>query len=495
MAGHVFISYVHEDREQVDRLESWVVPTGILVWRDTKDLWPGENWRAKIREAISSGALAFVACFSRRSLARGVSYQNEELVLAIEQLRLRRAGEPWLIPVRFDDCDIPDLDIGAGQTLRHLQRVDLLGDGFDDGVSRLIEVVRRILSRHLVVFPPEVTSAQTVPGWLAARSASKLAGPDMPTDAASAPDAATGRVVTFYAYKGRTGRTMAMASIGWMLAAAGLRVLLADLDLRSPALHRFLRDFTGPESLTRPGFIDAVRSYQWTAATASQSERVQKIIPRAACLDPYVMRLNPEFPGDGGLWYLPPGLQQPERGGAPGLDRWDEFYAAMNGGEFIDALAQDMRYHWDYALINGPAGTGDLAEILTAQIPDVLVDCFTWHDESLEGAALVARSISQNYPGNRIHILPVPMFNDSRTEYELIRQQSLRACSLFGGIPGTPQPLRETLQEVEVPYVPYYGYHEQLITEDDADTSSLFRPYRRLASLITDGRVPSPGTS
>lgn len=64
------------------------------MWRDTSSLWPGEDWRAKIREAISRDALVFIACFSSRSVARQVSYQNEELLLAIEQLRRRRPDDP-----------------------------------------------------------------------------------------------------------------------------------------------------------------------------------------------------------------------------------------------------------------------------------------------------------------------------------------------------------------------------------------------------------------
>lgn len=56
-----------------------------------------------------------------------MSYQNEELTEAIEQFRLRRPEDPWLIPVRFDECEIPDRDIGAGRTLASLQRTDLFG--------------------------------------------------------------------------------------------------------------------------------------------------------------------------------------------------------------------------------------------------------------------------------------------------------------------------------------------------------------------------------
>jgi TIR domain len=143
--GHAFLSYVREDSAQVDRLHQALQDAGIPVWRDTSDLWPGEDWRKKIRKAITDNALAFIACFSSRSLAREKSYHNEELVLAIEQLRLRRPDDPWLIPVRFDDCHIPDLDLGAGRTLTSIQRADLFGDGRDVGTERLVAAIGRIL--------------------------------------------------------------------------------------------------------------------------------------------------------------------------------------------------------------------------------------------------------------------------------------------------------------------------------------------------------------
>lgn len=143
--GHAFISYVREDSDDADWLQWMLETAGIRVWRDTADLWPGEDWRAKIRQAITADALVFIACFSRNSLARNVSYQNEELMLAIEQLRLRRPGEPWLIPVRFDDCAIPDLDIGGGRTIGSIQRADLYGDRRQEHAARLVTIVVRKL--------------------------------------------------------------------------------------------------------------------------------------------------------------------------------------------------------------------------------------------------------------------------------------------------------------------------------------------------------------
>lgn len=146
--GHAFISYVREDSGDADRLQQVLEAAGVRVWRDTSDLWPGEDWREKIRRAITDDALIFIACFSHNSVARKRSFQNEELTLAIEQLRLRRPGEPWLIPVRFDDCDILDLDIGNGRTLTSIQHADVFGDNMDEGTVRLVRAALRILGQH-----------------------------------------------------------------------------------------------------------------------------------------------------------------------------------------------------------------------------------------------------------------------------------------------------------------------------------------------------------
>ncbi len=143
--GHAFISYIREDAPAVDLLQERLQVAGIPVWLDTAELWPGEDWRLRIRDAITNGALVFIACFSARSLARTRSYQNEELALALEQLRLRPPKQPWLIPVRLDDCEIPDRDIGGGRTLASIQRVDLFGDHFEEAQARLVEAILRIL--------------------------------------------------------------------------------------------------------------------------------------------------------------------------------------------------------------------------------------------------------------------------------------------------------------------------------------------------------------
>jgi hypothetical protein len=48
---HAFTSYVHEDAAAVEQLVSILQAAGIPVWKDTEDLWPGEDWQQKIRDA------------------------------------------------------------------------------------------------------------------------------------------------------------------------------------------------------------------------------------------------------------------------------------------------------------------------------------------------------------------------------------------------------------------------------------------------------------
>jgi hypothetical protein len=157
-AGHVFISYVHEDSDHVDALQQALQDAGVRVWRDKDDLWPGDDWRMMISRAITDNALVFIACFSSLSAARTTSYQNEELTLAMEQFRLRPPDARWLIPVRFDDCQLPRLNLGAGRTLDWIQRADLFGDRREAALKRLVTAVQGLLTQPS---PGQDTAAET----------------------------------------------------------------------------------------------------------------------------------------------------------------------------------------------------------------------------------------------------------------------------------------------------------------------------------------------
>ena len=137
---HVFISYMHENTDIVDRLCQELTSRGIKVWLDRNDIKPGSRWKDAIREAIRKGDF-FIACFSKEYNKRNKTYMNEELTVAIEELRQRPTDRVWFIPVKLNGCKIPDRNIGGGETLNDIQHVKLYKD-WDNGIQHIIDVIQ-----------------------------------------------------------------------------------------------------------------------------------------------------------------------------------------------------------------------------------------------------------------------------------------------------------------------------------------------------------------
>ncbi len=133
---HVFISYVHEDEAQVKRLTAELSSAGIEVWRDKDRLALGEHWATSVRKAIEGGAF-FIACFSKRSIGRERTYMNEELSVAIDELRMRPRDSRWFIPVLLSPDALPDVSIDSSRTLSSLYYLKLY-ENWEDGIRRLI---------------------------------------------------------------------------------------------------------------------------------------------------------------------------------------------------------------------------------------------------------------------------------------------------------------------------------------------------------------------
>lgn len=135
----VFISYVRDNTQEVHRLCDDLKRSGIDVWLDLKDLEPGQRWKDVVKDAISQGDY-FIACFSQESEKRAKTYMREELILACEELRQRPRTRVWFIPVRISPCEIPELPIGPGETLRDIQTINLW-PSWPSGIYRIINVV------------------------------------------------------------------------------------------------------------------------------------------------------------------------------------------------------------------------------------------------------------------------------------------------------------------------------------------------------------------
>ncbi len=140
---HVFLSYSRENFADAARLRDDLMAAGERVWWD-QDIHPGLDWRREVRRAMRQ-AYAVVACFSSQMEQRVESGMLPEVRDAIELYRARKPGSVFLIPVRFSDCEIPDLAIDSKTTLDDIQIVDLFPPSARaSAVSRLIEAIRLV---------------------------------------------------------------------------------------------------------------------------------------------------------------------------------------------------------------------------------------------------------------------------------------------------------------------------------------------------------------
>jgi len=143
---HVFLSYCHDDKDAVRKLHDDLVHAGEPVWWD-QDILPGQNWKQSIRRAMKD-AHAVVVCLSQAIAKRERSGVFPELRDAIGEYRLYPPGSIFLIPVRLDDCDVPDLEIDATTTLNDLQREDLFPPSRRaDGLKRLVRALQAASGR------------------------------------------------------------------------------------------------------------------------------------------------------------------------------------------------------------------------------------------------------------------------------------------------------------------------------------------------------------
>ena len=305
-------------------------------------------------------------------------------------------------------------------------------------------------------------------------------------------DAGDGQIVTFYSYKGGTGRTMALANVAWILASSGKRVLAIDWDLESPGLHKFFHPFLDESTVsTTNGVIEIINDYM-SAATRPGPHAADWHLEYARVLPHAVSLLWDYFPGDGCLDFVSAGRQNRDYSAAVCSLDWDNFYDRLGGGQFFRAMREDMKQNYDYVLIDSRTGLSDVADICTVELPDVLVVCFTLNDQSIEGASEVARQINGRYRDKNIRILPVPTRIEDAEKEKLDIGRAL-ARMKFDGLPDgvTPETSAQYWGSVEVPYKPFYAFEETLATfgDDPGSPTSLLAAFERITAEVTAGEV------
>src|ERR1700752_233368 len=133
----VFLAHAIEDKERIRDLYAKLTVSGYEPWLDEINILPGQNWQLEISKAIREIPV-FIACLSKNSVSKD-GYVQKEFRQALTTYAEKPPGKPYLIPLRLDDCEIPELKIPEfGISLRDIQWLDYWQPG---GFEKLLAAI------------------------------------------------------------------------------------------------------------------------------------------------------------------------------------------------------------------------------------------------------------------------------------------------------------------------------------------------------------------
>lgn len=125
----VFLSHAGEDKAKIRNLSRRLKENGFDPWLDEERLLPGQDWNLEIERAMRASD-AILLCFSAVSVAKE-GYIQKEYKRAIKYSEEKPEGTIYIIPVRLDHCEVPDV-------LKHLQWVDLFPHDNDELIMKAL---------------------------------------------------------------------------------------------------------------------------------------------------------------------------------------------------------------------------------------------------------------------------------------------------------------------------------------------------------------------
>ena len=331
---------------------------------------------------------------------------------------------------------------------------------------------------------------------------------------------APGQIITFYSYKGGTGRTMALANLACLLAQRkdGNKPILAiDWDLEAPGLHLFLRDLLNLGTKDRrkaesalnahEGLIDFftlvrdkldAQSKDSADTGKAQTEEEAAELLRQIDFAQFVLPTN--IPN---LYVLKAGRFDGDYARRVNSFQWEALY--NRSPWLFQSLAEFLAERYDYVLIDSRTGRTDTSNICTMLLPQKLVVVFTPNRQSLTGIedlvkqATAYRRKSDDFRTLLVYPLASRIENSEPKrreqwrfgdeQHEITGYQS-RFEKMFKEAYDLPQcDLGEYFDAVQVQHVPSYAYGEELavLTERGTDISSLHFRFKTFCDWVVGG--------
>jgi formylglycine-generating enzyme required for sulfatase activity len=135
--ARIFLCHASEDKAQVrEAYHRLHTINGFEPWLDEEDLLPGQDWTREIPRALQKSDFILIF-FSRNSVAKR-GYVQREMKLALDALQELPEGTIHTIPVRLDDCEVPE-------SFQHYHYANLFApNGFDHIVHAIrAEIAKR----------------------------------------------------------------------------------------------------------------------------------------------------------------------------------------------------------------------------------------------------------------------------------------------------------------------------------------------------------------
>ena len=141
--ARIFLCHASEDKAQVREVYPRLhAIDGFEPWLDEEELLPGQDWDYEIKLALK--ASDFILIFLSRASVAKRGYVQREMKLALDALQELPEGTIHTIPVRLDDCDVPE-------PFRRYHWVNL----FDpNGFDRIVRAIRAEIAKRSELTPP-----------------------------------------------------------------------------------------------------------------------------------------------------------------------------------------------------------------------------------------------------------------------------------------------------------------------------------------------------
>jgi len=102
----IFLAHAKEDEAVTESIYERLKNIGYTPWMDIKDIPGGVNWDFEIQKNFNAANI-IILILSNVSISKN-GYIRREINDAIEKLRYYKQDDIFIIPLRIDDCEVPD---------------------------------------------------------------------------------------------------------------------------------------------------------------------------------------------------------------------------------------------------------------------------------------------------------------------------------------------------------------------------------------------------